>query len=252
MTSYTAEEIRESFRKAKNRLVLLDYDGTLVDHTINPGNAALPQEMTDILKKLINLKRTDLFIITGRRYDDIDGFLNHLPVNILADHGAVIKEGKEWKSQRENDDSWKQAVMPLLESYSDKCPGSFIEDKMFSLAWHYRNSDQQTGFISSRNLIENLNNIITNDDLRVLDGNKVVEVLSRTAGKGKAVGKLLEGNNYDFILSIGDDTTDEEMFEYFAANNSAFTIKVGEGNTAAKYNAENINNVAYLLKLLTK
>jgi trehalose 6-phosphate synthase/phosphatase len=252
MTSFTPEEISKSFRNAKNRLILLDYDGTLVDHTSIPGNATLPQEMTEILRKLLNLKRTDLFIITGRRYDDIDRFLNHLPVNILADHGAVIKEGKKWKNHHANDDSWKQSVLPLFKYYTEKCPGSFIEDKLFSMAWHYRNSDSQTGRTNSRKLIEDLNNAIKDDDLRVLDGNKVVEILSRSAGKGKAVAKLLEVNEYDFILSIGDDTTDEEMFEYFAVNKSAYTIKVGEGNTVAKYNAENIISIASLLKLLTE
>jgi len=252
MTSYTTEEIIKSFRNAKNRLILLDYDGTLVDHTTIPGNATLPQEMTEILSKLINLKRTDLFIITGRRYDDIDRFLNHLPVNILADHGAVVKEGKEWKNHHAKDDSWKLTVLPLLEKYTKECQGSFIEDKLFSVAWHYRNSDPQSGYSSSRQLIAELNDRIKDEDLRVLDGNKVVEILSRSAGKGKAVARLLEGNDYDFILSIGDDTTDEEMFEYFAVNKSAFTIKVGEGNTMAKFNAENIISVASLLKLMTE
>jgi trehalose 6-phosphate synthase/phosphatase len=252
MDSTTAAEISRKFRHAKNRLVLLDYDGTLVDHTSIPGNATLPQEMTEILLKLINQKGTGLFIITGRRYDDIDRFLNHIPVNILADHGAVVKEGPDWKNHHKYDSSWKSPFLPVLESFTKKCPGSFTEDKMFSIAWHYRNADPVTGSACSRELLSTLKEIVTDNEFRVLDGNKVVEILAGSAGKGKAVSKLMEGNLYDFILSIGDDATDEEMFEYFADNAIAYTVKVGEGITCAKYKAENINSVASLLNQMTE
>ena len=80
----------------------------------------------------------------------------------------------------------------------------------------------------------------------------VVEVMSEEIGKGKAVKKLLEFITYDFILSIGDDATDEEMFEFFLHNTNAFTIKVGNGDTSAKYKFTSINDVESLLKHLSE
>ena len=78
-----------------------------------------------------------------------------------------------------------------------------------------------------------------------------MEILTNEIGKGKAVKKLSEQNNYDFILSIGDDATDEEMFEFFLHNPNAFTIKVGNGNTQAKYKLSGIKDVVSLLKQLS-
>jgi trehalose 6-phosphate synthase/phosphatase len=116
------------------------------------------------------------------------------------------------------------------------------------VTWHYRNSEACIGKSSSRELIQLLEKVIHPLNLKILDGNKVVEVLSVKTGKGKAVKNLFEENKYDFILSIGDDATDEEMFEFFLNIASAFTIKVGEGSTCAKYKLNSINDVAFLLK----
>jgi trehalose 6-phosphate synthase/phosphatase len=87
--------------------------------------------------------------------------------------------------------------------------------------------------------------------LKILDGNKVVEILMNETGKGNAVKKLLEKDSYDFVLSIGDDATDEEMFEFFLNNPNALTIKVGEGTTCARYQLQSISNVESLLKKLS-
>jgi trehalose 6-phosphate synthase/phosphatase len=64
------------------------------------------------------------------------------------------------------------------------------------------------------------------------------------------VKKLFEEMSYDFVLSIGDDATDEEMFEFLLNFSNAVTIKVGEGNTYARYKFNSIKEVVILLKLL--
>jgi len=250
MNGKSETEIVRRFRAAGNRLLLLDYDGTLVNLTPEPMTAVLTEELAELLKKIIDFPGTDVFIITGRRYIDIEKLLNHIPVKILADHGAVRKEGSGWKNQVKMDDSWKKAVLPLLGSFVTVCPGSYIEEKTYSLAWHYRVSEPDDGHCWSRELIHSLGELKERNSFRVLDSNKVVEVLTKGAGKGFAVRNLLKNRKYDFILSIGDDTTDEDMFEYFAENDAAITIKVGEGNTYAKYSIEDTGSVVSLLKQL--
>jgi trehalose 6-phosphate synthase/phosphatase len=78
-----------------------------------------------------------------------------------------------------------------------------------------------------------------------------VEIMTREGGKGRAVKKLFESANYDFTLSIGDDVTDEEMFEYFLHIPGAITIKVGKGSSFARHNLAGINDVISLLKHLS-
>jgi len=244
-------ELIEKYRKAKNKLILLDYDGTLVNYELIPDNARLPLHMGDILEKLIDKPNNKVFIISGRSHKDIDKLLDHLPVNIIAEHGAIQKVGGVWKNQIYDNAVWKNAVIPILDQITVACPGSFVEEKIFSLTWHYRNAEPQSGYKHSRELIAILEEIIHSYDLKILDGNKVVEILTNGNGKGYAVKKLIEQNRYDFVLSIGDDTTDEEMFEFLLHNSNAYTIKVGEGDTYARYKLESINHVSSLLKQLS-
>jgi trehalose 6-phosphate synthase/phosphatase len=247
MDNKSRAELIKKYRKAINKLILLDYDGTLVKYDPVPDNAKLPERLINILISLINKPQIKVFIISGRGYEDIDKLLDYLPINIIAEHGAMIKEDRGWKFLMPDNELWKKSVIPILNQAAAACPNSFVEEKNFSLTWHYRNADSKSGYAHSRELIQNLERIIHSFNLKILDGNKVVEILNNEIGKGKAVKKLIEQNNFDFILSIGDDVTDEEMFEFFLSNSNAFTIKVGNGDTYAKNRLASINDVESLL-----
>jgi len=58
-----------------------------------------------------------------------------------------------WKNQIINNFSWKKAIMPVLKQITDACPESYVEEKTFSLTWHYRNVDPDVGYSCSRELI---------------------------------------------------------------------------------------------------
>jgi trehalose 6-phosphate synthase/phosphatase len=245
-------KLKEAFGKATVRLLLLDYDGTLVDYTPVPATATLPKNVSRLLRQLSLLPGTEIFIITGRSYKDIENLIGHLPINIIAEHGAMIRELGIWKREVEDDGLWKETVMPLFREVTRLCPNSYIEEKIYSLSWHYRAADPEPGFIISRKLIDMLNNIILSLGLKLLDGNKVVEVMKLAVGKGRAVKRLIGDENCNFILAIGDDATDEEMFEYFKPDKNAFTIKVGNGTTHAGYRFPGVSEVIELLKHLTE
>jgi trehalose 6-phosphate synthase/phosphatase len=250
MDADTGAEIIEKFKNADNRLILLDYDGTLVKYTSKPEKANLPSETTDIIRNLMHTPKTKVYIITGRSHKDMDRFLDQLPIGIIAEHGAIVKDGDHWQKQIKVGDSWKTKILPVLQNISSDCPDSFIEIKNYSMAWHYRNADPLLGYKYSRELINRLETKIKAFDLKILDGNKVVEIMSVSTGKGLAVERLSESGSYDFILSIGDDATDEEMFTFLMHKPEAITIKVGEGNTHAGYKLNDINEVTTLLKHL--
>ena len=250
MNNNIEQLIKEKYINARNRLVLLDYDGTLVNYVSVPDTANLPENIYDILYSLLDVPKTKTFIITGRGHEDIDRLLKHIPINIIAEHGAMIKEGGVWRNQLVDNFSWKTPIIKILDRFTGLCPGSYIEEKGFSVAWHYRSSESETGSKLSRELITRLRSISQSYNIRILDGKKVVEVLTNETGKGSAVKRLIDGKSYDFVLSIGDDATDEEMFEFLLHHKYAVTIKVGEGATFAKFKFNNINEVILLLKLL--
>jgi trehalose 6-phosphate synthase/phosphatase len=242
----------DKYKNAGKRLVLLDYDGTMVSYAPLPHQATPSNHLLRILKKLIQTPRTKLVVITGRRVQDIDRFLGHLPIDIIAEHGAMMKHDGKWEKKIKEEPSWKSKVLPLLNKLTMTCPQSFVEEKHFSLTWHYRNVEPNMGLIHSRELIRLLENFIHSYNLKIIDGNKVVEIITTETNKGEAIGYLTDTNSYDCILCIGDDKTDEDMFKYLENYESAITVKVGPGNTAAKYKLETVEEVIAFLEQLSQ
>jgi trehalose 6-phosphate synthase/phosphatase len=81
-----------------------------------------------------------------------------------------------------------------------------------------------------------LNKFVAHLSLNVLNGNKVIEVRVKGIDKGSAIAKIIPTARFDFILCIGDDVTDEDMFRQLQATPEAYTIKVGDETSGARYN----------------
>lgn len=242
----------EKYNDASNKLVLLDYDGTLVNFSPVPGEARPSDRVLNLLLKLNNNQGTEAVVITGREYQDIDNLIGHLPINIVAEHGAMIKENTNWTEQVQDDGFWKEEILFLLERTAKKCPGSFVEEKQFSLTWHYRGSEEQAARICSRELLRNLNEKIVLYDLKIIEGNKVIEVVNNKTNKGIAALHLLQKGRYDFVVSIGDDRTDEDMFKALTDEKRHLTIKVGDGETSARHRLHGVNDVLSFLEQVIK
>jgi trehalose 6-phosphate synthase/phosphatase len=166
---------------------------------------------------------------------------------MIAEHGACVKfRTEEWKDQVAINTEWKDQVRPLMQLFVDRCAGSFIEEKRTTLAWHYRNTNQELGFMRSRELRNALLQLTANTPLQVIDGNKVLEVRMVGVDKGMAALSMIAGIDPDFILCIGDDATDEDMFR--AMRDKAYTIKIGRANTSAEYTILSQNDVFPFLK----
>lgn len=235
--------ILEKFRNAGSKLILLDYDGTLVKIMPSPHLALPDARVLEILLKLSHTDKTKVVIITGRGYKDIDELLGHLPIDIVAEHGAMKKEDGKWIPQITEIARWREPALKIFRHMLHTCPGTYLEEKTYALAWHYRNTDADIGYIRSRELIKELETMMHEESCRIIDGNRVVEVIPREAGKGGAVEKILKNINAEFILSIGDDATDEEMFEYLRSHKKAVTVKVGTGSTFARFRLEEVSDV---------
>ncbi|MGQ0827656.1 MAG: trehalose-phosphatase [Bacteroidota bacterium] len=245
-------DLIRKYRNTNNsKLILLDYDGTLVDYSSIPDQALPTERVLSLLRKLIQKPSLKVVIITGRRHLDIENLIGNLSIDIIAEHGAMIKENGNWKEHIKTNGSWKKAILPFIHRLVSERPDSFIEEKKFSLTWHYRNLEPIGGYIFSRELIRTLSDKVIPYDLKIVDGNKIIEIMPSQMGKGNAIQHLLEKICYDLILSIGDDKTDEDMFTVLANNKNSFTIKVGYGNTSAKHKLDSVNDVLTFLELLS-
>jgi trehalose 6-phosphate synthase/phosphatase len=226
--------IEEHFRSAEKRSILLDYDGTLSPLQKVPSMASPTNELLKLLKQLSEDPKNDVVIVSGRDAQTLEQWLGHLPVSLVAEHGAAVKyKNGEWHIQATMATEWKDKIKPLMQLFVNRCAGSFIEEKKSTLAWHYRNTDPDLGFSRSRELRNSLLQLTGNTPLQVIDGNKVLEVRLIGVDKGTTALNMVKNMAPDFMLCLGDDATDEDMFRSLA--DKAYTIKIGRGNTAAKY-----------------
>lgn len=244
-------KLLKKYKTAVNRLLLIDYDGTLVPFARYPAQAVPGETVLSLLENLSKDPHTNVTIISGRDRSTLTQWFGHLPINLIAEHGAATRlSGEDWEVEKHLDQQWKTNIRPTLEIFERRSPGSFIEEKSHTLAWHYRNTNKDLGFIRSRELLDNLVHLVRGGELQVIDGNKVIEVRIAGVDKGHAAKKLVQQINPDFVLAIGDDKTDEDMFQ--ALVNYDYTIRVGQGITAAHYTLTAQPDVISLFKHLTQ
>jgi trehalose 6-phosphate synthase/phosphatase len=239
----------QSFATAGNRCILLDYDGTLAPFQRYPSLAVPSQDLLKVLQLLSQDEKNEVVVISGRDKDTLEKWLGNLPLTLVAEHGACIRfKNEDWQGRVAISSEWKDKIRPLMELFVTRCVGSFIEEKENTLAWHYRNTHPDLGFMRSRELRNSLQQLIANTPLQVIDGNKVLEIRLIGIDKGNTAKRILERFQPDFTLCIGDDTTDEDMFRVL--RDSGYTIKIGSGNTAAQYTLYNQSQVLPLLQKL--
>jgi trehalose 6-phosphate synthase/phosphatase len=229
------QKLIEDFDQARSRLVLLDYDGTLAPFVEQPQMARPSQKLLETLTHLAQDGQNQVVIISGRDRETLDRWFGSLGIGLVAEHGVWTKNsGADWEMIRPLASDWKQQMRPLLELYADRLPGSFVEEKEFSIVWHYRGADPELGAVRAKELVDDLMNFTANIDVQVLQGSKVVEVRQAGVNKGSAALQLISAGKADFILAAGDDWTDEDLFKVLPA--SAYSIKVGMSPSYAKFN----------------
>ncbi|MBI2600155.1 bifunctional alpha,alpha-trehalose-phosphate synthase (UDP-forming)/trehalose-phosphatase [Candidatus Daviesbacteria bacterium] len=245
------KKLVSDFEEAKKRLIFLDYDGTLIPFKEKYWEAKPTRSLLKLLKDLAANKKNEVVIISGRDKDTLEKWFGKLPINLVAEHGLLIKERwTDWKVVNHLSTAWKQEALRLLSLYTDQLAKSFIEEKEYSIAWHYRLSDPLQAAIKSKELMDDLVNFTANRNLQILHGNKVIEIKSVYINKGIASSRWFSRQDFDFILAIGDDKTDEDLFSSLPEH--AYSIKLGSFISSAKINMENYKQVLKLLSDLIK
>ena len=242
--SRLAGELVGKYKSAARRLFLLDYDGSLVSFKDNPGDLKPDRRLRSALRTLSSSKKNELVIISGRDRKTLTGWLGDVTNGLAAEHGLWIRR-REWKKIDFVSDGWKEEIRPILEVFVDRTPGSLVEEKDFSLAWHYRKVDPALSGVRVGELKDMLSHITANMEIGVLEGNKVIEIKGSFINKGKAASHWLRARKWDFILSVGDDWTDEDIFEQLPED--AYSIKVGFGASKARYRVSSTDEARNLI-----
>ena len=235
----------DDYRAARRRLLMLDYDGTLMGFHADPQAVEPDEELLSLLEVFAKADGNDLIVNSGRDHVTLERWVGHLGIDMAAEHGVWRRRDGKWEQAPGMTNAWKERVMEVLDDMVERTPGSFVEEKEYSLAWHYRKADKDLGAKRVREFREVLSYLTSNLDLQVLEGHKVVEIKNAGVNKGKAAATWIEGGDYDFAITIGDDHTDEDTFR--AMPNDAYTIKVGSGKTDARFQVRDVAEVRALL-----
>jgi len=243
-------EALASYQGARRRLLLLDYDGTLVPFASRPVEATPPPSLLDLLARLAAGPDRRAVVVSGRPRLQLETWFGGVAGLWLAgEHGVVLRDPAlgEWTLLHASPPGdWKERVHPVLDHFVDRTPGSFVEEKEYSLVWHYRMSDPDFGEWLANELVGTLEDLLAETELRAVRGQKSVEVRLTWASKGAVVSRMEEVWPADFRLAVGDDRTDEDLFERLPPE--AWTIHVGDGPSLARFRVKDPPAVRELLE----
>jgi trehalose 6-phosphate synthase/phosphatase len=246
-------ELAQALERTEELLLLLDYDGTLVPFTATPELARPDAALLGLLRTLSARPDTEVHIVSGRSREALEQWIGNLPLWLHAEHGfwSRPRGSRDWVPAAEVGGSWREPVLHILRDITARTPGSLIEVKAVAIAWHYRLADLETGARRANELRLHLNQMLSNQPVEILGGNRVLEIRPHGIHKGRIVPPLTpERLARTAVVAIGDDRTDEDLFASLPAE--AITVRVGPGPTRARFRLEGTAQVRGILQLLTE
>jgi trehalose 6-phosphate synthase/phosphatase len=205
----------------------------------NSNEPELPDEaLYHLLDKFAQYDSVDVILMSSYDKDILDSWFGRFYFQIYAEHGIWKKTKTEGWQQTSGPltNEWKNNIRPVLESYVDRTPGSYMEEMNHVLSWHFEKTDPDHGYLRACELKDELSERIINMDLQIREGRKVIEIKPAALNKGVATLQAFSAQTYDFIMAVGDQWTDESIFELLP--DLAVTVRVGNRSTHARYNCE--------------
>lgn len=254
LTPSDVQVLATNYQAASHKLVILDYDGTLKSHIKTPSAlAASPSiRVLRLLALLSEDPTVTTVIVSGRHKKALQSWFFSLPkLKLVAEHGAWKRYHKQWKEISVDFKQYKPTIRAIMEEYTERTKGSLVEEKDYALVWHYINVKPELAYKRSKELFHDLKTALKSEPIDVKAGKNIIEVKPNGVSKGRIVEELLREFPADSVVCIGDDYTDEDMFAALQNTNHAVTIKVGDGETQARYRVAAVPDVIAFLESLT-
>ncbi|XP_042485871.1 probable alpha,alpha-trehalose-phosphate synthase [UDP-forming] 7 [Macadamia integrifolia] len=262
------DDIVAAYSSAKSRAILLDYDGTVMPQS--SINKRPSQEVISILNTLCGDDKNMVFIVSGRGRESLGTWFSTCEkLGIAAEHGYFLRWplDNKWEICGQGTDfGWIQMAEPVMKLYTESTDGSSIETKESALVWHHRDADPGFGSSQAKELLDHLESVLANEPVAVKSGQFIVEVKPQGVSKGLIAEKIFttmaeKGRQSDFVLCIGDDRSDEDMFEIIgdamnknilSSHTALFACTVGQKPSKAKYYLDDTTDVINMLEALAE
>ncbi len=229
------ERAIERLRHTSERVILLDYDGTLVPFHEHPELAAPDDELYEILHALHRKPRTRVHLISGRTRDVLEDWFGKLPIGLHAEHGLWMRQSptSAWQRKWAPELPRQERIASIMEEFAQCTPGAEVEYKSSGIAWHWRRAEPEFGESQGRELQVHLIELLSNVGVEVVAGDKVIEVRPHGVHKGLVLSTVLEDvEKGALVLAIGDDRTDEDLFARLPPD--SVSIHVGPNESRAE------------------
>ncbi|TPX37974.1 hypothetical protein SmJEL517_g00258 [Synchytrium microbalum] len=180
-------------RLARKRMFFLDHDGTIVRSGGSINDYIPPNRLNDLLHELTADPKNIVYIMSGRTKDALSEFM-HIPhLGLSAENGCFVKwaDKTTWENMLPDINiEWKASVLEIFEYYTDRTPGSTIEQREASInpsfgAWQA--SECQNHIESSLSPVYPIHCLLKR---------KSLEVVPRSTNKGIVVKRALEHHQH--------------------------------------------------------
>ncbi|KAI8372791.1 glycosyltransferase family 20-domain-containing protein [Radiomyces spectabilis] len=256
--SLDTTSLQKAMSTSKKRLFLFDYGGTLVPYGLS-GDSKDLRRLKKVLHQLVKDPCNSVYVISGRTKLNVERDLGDIPnLGLSAENGFYLKpRSGDWEQLFGKIDlSWQPAVKEIFQYYTERTPDAYIETKDVSIVWHYRTRAGPDAHYIAWQAAECQNHIADsvnkNFAVRIVAGHTNIEVLPAEITKSNVINRIFQDIQPDFVLSIGDDRSDEDMFAYLNKQKGprVFTCTVGMRSTDAKYYIPNVEEVLCTIESL--
>jgi len=239
-------EITEKVNDKKNKIIDINKERKYLQTKSEAKIKQLEQQWKENVSKVLEIEAA------------CKNLENEIQTAVVIQRGKRIKDDQGWIAMVDQiNSSWKDTIRPLFQHYTERTPGSFIEEKEVNITWHYRNADPEFGSWQAAELQCNLEKILSHMALTVVLGKKTLELRPASVDKSTITKCILRDirtgqhslGDIDFILCIGDGKTDEPVFTMLNGyhTNECYTATVGKKQTEAKFYINTVDEVQSLL-----
>ena len=223
--------------------LFLDFDGCLVEIADRPDGVRVPERLPGMLDRLWRATDGRVWLVSGRKIDDLETFLPDFPGDLVGSHGAEFRVDGTREPVPGAGGAAFEAEKADLQSFADD-HGLLLEEKPASLVLHYRSAPELED--ACRERIEAAASRI--DGYELHPSKMALELKPRDATKGRAVERLLAGPAEGRRpVAAGDDVTDEAMIRVAEAR-GGLGIRIGEGETGASVRLPDVRAMHRLLR----
>ncbi|EFA78137.1 glycosyltransferase [Heterostelium album PN500] len=247
------KKLDQTYRLSKKRFLIFDFDVVFSSTT---QGTKMAQKLSNVLKRLSKDPGNIIYIVTSRDTDTLESLLENIPVGLGAEHGNFLKsstgmpELDGWKNYSEGSDlSWIETVVPILEYFSERIPGSVLDVRKVTVSWCYQECLTKHAEEQAQELLTQLVEVAAKAPIEIIHCNRTIEIKPSGMSNGTAMKKIVDENpDTDFILCMGNGHTDPKLFDLLDNDNpNHFAISIGRVESFTKYY---INNQYQVLRIL--